>query len=370
MMDVLTTKAAVHGGIVSTTAQPSLPDNNFNITLLFFVILSSLGMLGNALVCVVMLRYRKAFHSATNKLIIHQSIIDLIGSTVFLVRRFALVTPPVPDNFLGRLYCRVWWSEWPQFGMFVVSTYNLVAISTERYFATCHPVKHRNMFSPFRLKLVMLTVWIAGFFPEAHLVPICYYNRETLDCDVSWSSMEVQVFGGIFVFVTEIIIPITIMVLNYSRIIWTLRQRSRARDADNNTAAREIFSKANRNVTITLVVVAIFFVICWLPLEITYLLTNLNLLWESNLYGLPVYQVVSAIVVINLCINPFIYCFTYDRFRKKLREMFRRNRARVDVTSTMWRTVTSICGQTWDMILANLINLPRWTSPSPSPSQE
>ncbi|XP_038075042.1 tachykinin-like peptides receptor 86C [Patiria miniata] len=292
--------------------------------LLFSVILSSMGMLGNALVCFVMLRHRKVFYSPTNKLIIHQSFVDLVASTIFFVRRFALAVPPIADGFIGGFYCRVWWSEWPMYGMFVTSTYNLVAISTERYVATCHPIKHRNAFSPFRLKLVMAAAWLAGWLPAAHLTLICYYDAEVRDCGASWPNFEVQAVAGTLIFVHEIIVPITVMFFAYSRIIWSLRRRSRVREGENNDAAREMFSKANRNVTITLVVVAAFFAICWLPTDIYYLLYNLHV--HNNFVEHPVYQVFSVIVVLNLCINPLIYCFAYDRFRKKLKQEFCGNR--------------------------------------------
>ncbi|XP_038055615.1 nociceptin receptor-like [Patiria miniata] len=297
-----------------TTASP----DSLNVALFFFIALSSLGMLGNALVCFVMLHHRKVFNSTTNQLIIHQSIIDFFGSIIFLTRRFALAVPPVPANFLVRLYCRTWWSEWVQYSMFVTSTYNLAVISTERYLATCYPVKHRNMFSARRLKTLLLLPWIAGWLPASHVVILSYYDNKAMDCNISWPSLEVQAVGGVLIFLQEMVIPLLIMVFTYSRIIWSLHQRSRTR-GENNAAAREMFSKANRNVTITLIVVAMFFAICWLPADIYYLLYNLNL--HPNFISDPVYEFTSVIVVLNLCINPFIYAFAYERFRKKLLQM-------------------------------------------------
>ncbi|XP_022079550.1 somatostatin receptor type 2-like [Acanthaster planci] len=302
------------------TPTMTLPERgNFSFALFFFVVLSSLGMVGNAVVCLVMLRNRKVFNSTTNKLIIHQSTIDSFGSIIFLTRRFALITPPVPAGFLTRLYCRIWWSEWVQYSMFVTSTYNLAAISAERYLATCHPVRHRNMFSPCRLKLLLLVPWLAGWLPAAHVVVLSFYDSETLDCGIAWPSLEAQAAGGVLIFLQEMVIPLTIMVFTYSRITWSLQQRSRVRQGENNAAAREMFSKANRNVTITLIVVAVFFVVCWLPNEVYYLLYNLSL--QPNFINDPVYEVTSVFVVLNLCINPFIYAFAYERFRKKLLEM-------------------------------------------------
>ncbi|XP_033641658.1 nociceptin receptor-like [Asterias rubens] len=294
--------------------------------------MSSLGILGNGFVCFVMLRYRKVFNSTTNKLIIHQSCLDLIGSCVFLVERFAHMGV-VPDSFLGRLYCHVWWSEWPQYAMFVASTWNLVAISVERYLAICRPVWYRNVFTPRRLKLVFLGVWMMGWVQDSHLAMVTHYDSEILGCVLSWPSFEIRAVGGVLVFLHEFVIPVVIMVSSYSLIIRKLRQRAQAHGRDNNTSAQETFSKANRNVTQTVVLLTISFFICWGPVETIYLLFNLGLYQPANLYEDIFYRVTGGIVVINLCISPFIYCFTYERFQKQVREMVGRRTRRVDDTS-------------------------------------
>ncbi|XP_033641660.1 nociceptin receptor-like [Asterias rubens] len=294
--------------------------------------MGSLGILGNGFVCFVMLRYRKVFNSTTNKLIIHQSCVDLIGSCVFLVGRFAHMGV-VPDSFLGRLYCHVWWSEWPQYAMFVTSTWNLVAISVERYLAICRPVWYRNVFTPRRLKLVFLGVWMMGWVQDSHLAMVTHYDSKILGCDFSWPSSEIRAVGGVLVFLHEFVIPMVIMVSSYSLIIRKLRQRAQAHGRDNNTSAQETFSKANRNVTQTVVLLTVSFFICWGPTETNYLLINLGLHQPVNIYEDIYYRVTGGIVVINLCISPFIYCFTYERFQKQVKEMVGRRTRRVDDTS-------------------------------------
>ncbi len=111
----------------------------------------------------------------------------------------------------------------------------------------------------------------------------------------------------------------TVMIFAYTKIILELRRRSRARVDDNNQDARNMLSRANKNVTKTLLVVVIFFAVCWTPTEIYYMFLNLGAI-EVSVYNatLPIF---SAVVVVNLCINPFIYCFTYERFQKQAKKM-------------------------------------------------
>ncbi|XP_038077130.1 galanin receptor type 1-like [Patiria miniata] len=280
-----------------------------------------------------MLRYRKVFNSSTNKLILHQSFVDFLASFVFILNRFLRVTTPIPANAIGALYCKLWWSEWPLWALYVTSTYNLVAISMERYFATCHSIAHRNMLTSKRLKLIMVAAWLCGWIPEAHLVPISYQLDDS--CEGFWPSRIIQAIGGVSIAIWEFVIPLSIMIFAYTRIIMELHKRSKNRvgNNSNNNDAQNMLSKANKNVTKTLFVVAIFFAICWAPTDVNYILYHSGL--NENSLDSVFYQVAGAIVLINMCINPIIYCFTYDRFQKQAWKMVsdvcKRPQNRVDI---------------------------------------
>ncbi len=302
------------------------------------IIIGSLGLIGNAFVCLVMLRYRSVFNSTTNKLIIHQSVVDFLGSFVFLLHLLLVWSPSseVPVNTFGSLYCKLWWSMWPPYSTLTVSTYNLVAISIERYFATCQPVKHQtcNMYSNRLVKMVVVAAWMGGWFSQSYLLLIVH-NIEGV-CKVIWPSHTVQVVVGLFIIHSIVVfIPLGVIIFSYAKIILELRKRSRARAGDNNQDARNMLTRANINVIKTLLVVAIFFVICWTPSAVNNALYNLGLMTN---FAVPI---LDAIVVLNLCINPFIYCFTYERFQKQVKEMLcggcQRNANRVDTINEATR---------------------------------
>jgi hypothetical protein len=131
-----------------------------------YAIIGCLGILGNSTVCTVFLLRRKAFSSVTNMLILNQSIIDLLDSIVFLMLRFGPEYMPV--NILGEILCRFWYNEYVLWSLFVASTVNLVFVSLERYFATCHHVKHRKLFSAKVPKIGIPCVWLAGFLYQIY----------------------------------------------------------------------------------------------------------------------------------------------------------------------------------------------------------
>ncbi|XP_022084570.1 galanin receptor type 2-like [Acanthaster planci] len=293
------------------------PDNAASFYV--YIVLSALGLIGNAFVCLVMLRYRNVFNSTTNRLIFHQSAVDFLGSCMFILQKSLKTSPP--DNAIGTLYCTMWWSEWYQWACFVASTYNLLAISMERYLATCHPIRHRNMLTRRRLNLIMATAWICGVALEFHLV-LNVFQRDGA-CHDLWPSPVVQAVTGVVIFLFEIFLPLVAIIFAYTKIILELRRRSKVRinNSSSNNNPSNIFSKANKNITKTLIVVAIFFTCCWTPGGFTYLFYNFG--WHGYSFGSFLDQVTGAAVVANLCVNPIIYCFTYDRFRTQARKMFR-----------------------------------------------
>ncbi|XP_033643367.1 neuropeptide Y receptor type 6-like [Asterias rubens] len=330
---------------ISTVSGPTIDEpqvSSNGAAFYVYLTLGSLGLIGNAFVCLVMIRYRNVFNSSTNKLIIHQSAVDFLTCLVFILRLCLVISPGnVPQNTLGTFYCKLWSSSLPQFALFITSSYNLVAISIERYYATCQPIRHRNLFSSRRLKIIMAAAWICGWVPESHAVFIA--QRIAGDCSFIWPSPETQALGGFLVFSIEIFIPIAVIIFAYTKIISELRTRSRARAEDNNQDARNMLSRANKNVTKTLLVVAVFFGICWTPASISYLLFNFGInSFVSYNSALPA---VTTIVTVNLCINPVIYCFTYERFQKQAKKMicggYQHNVNRVDTTSGSTRQVTN-----------------------------
>ncbi len=311
-------------------------DDSSDTTFFVNIVIGSMGMIGNAFVCFVMLRHRNIFNSTTNKLITHQSFLDFLASFTLVLRRFLVIDPPatVPENFLGSLYCKLWWSEWALYGTYVTSTYNLVAISIERYFATCQPVKHRNMLTNHLLPKIIAAAWLCGWLPQTHILPISY--QQGGECHLMWPYPSGQALWGVTAILIDLIIPLTIMVFAYTKVVLELRRRSKARAGDNNKEAKNMLSRANKNVTKTLVVVGVFFAICWTPTEINYLLYNLGLHEDFSISS-AVHEVIGAVVVVNLCINPFIYCFTYERFQNQAKKMVfgrcQRTVNRVDITN-------------------------------------
>lgn len=62
----------------------------------------------------------------------------------------------------GEVMCRLWLTKAPLWGLFISSTYNLVAFSLERYLQIVWPIVHRLTLTSRRLAVVIIVVWLIG----------------------------------------------------------------------------------------------------------------------------------------------------------------------------------------------------------------
>ncbi|XP_022108917.1 galanin receptor type 2-like [Acanthaster planci] len=291
------------------------PEGDFPLVALkaIYALIGIGGFLGNGLVCVVLRTQKRSFRSVTNLLILNQSVLDLFSTAIFLLLRLPPAIDRLPDTLLGELVCRLWVSEYCMWSLIIASTVNLVLVSLERYFATCFPVRHRFHFTARKAKAGMAFSWLWGFTYQLYWLIIRDFRGGV--CDVSWSSPTLQMVMGVVFFVLEYLLPLSIMTLAYTSIILLLRRRRRL----GGIVVCNVFQRAKRNVTVTLCLVFIFYVLCWTPTSVTYLLYNLGFPYDFNS---TMHMVVTVIVILNACVNPIIYTLKYEQFQRQLKIIF------------------------------------------------
>ena len=295
----------------SNTTSSESSSNKFVLSIVYGII-GCLGILGNSLVCTIFLMRRKVFSSTTNLLILNQSTIDLVDSVLYLILRFGPQVTDQNDDIWGELACRIWFSEYIIWSLFVTSTVNLLFVSVERYFAICHAVKHRKLFTTRRANIGRVVVWIIGFSYQLYWAILHTFDGGF--CYPVWPGEITQRLGGVFFFTCEYLMPLIIMSFSYANIVIMLRKKSKRDNKEVNT-----FQRAKRNVTITLCVVFLSYTVCWTPTEIAYLMYNLGGKYD---FESTVHRVFTALVLGNMCVNPVIYIFKYERFQVELKRIF------------------------------------------------
>uniref|UniRef100_A0A8C7ZIS7 Opiate receptor-like 1 n=1 Tax=Oryzias sinensis TaxID=183150 RepID=A0A8C7ZIS7_9TELE len=280
-----------------------------------YMIVCVIGLVGNFLVMYVIIRYTK-MKTATNIYIFNLALAD----SLFL----ATLPFQGTDVFLGfwpfgNALCKTVVSI-DYYNMFT-STFTLTVMSMDRYVAVCHPVKALDMRTPHKAKVVNICVWVLA---SAFGVPAMVmgnveeeqeHNSESgVECIVALPEPKSHwepVFGTC-VFLFSFLIPVAIISICYSLMVKRLRNvriLSGSKEKDRNL----------RRITRMVLVVVAAFVVCWTPIQIMVLAQSLgfNL---SSLYTLVMMHFFIALGYVNSSLNPVLYAFLDENFKRCFRE--------------------------------------------------
>ncbi|XP_038045751.1 trissin receptor-like [Patiria miniata] len=311
---------------------------------IFKTIVGIVGILGNGLVCLVIGKV-SSMQTRTNAFIFHQAVVDLLGSLTTLLQSETPLPDPIPNNALGWVVCHVWFSNFVLFLLFIISTFNLLSLTLERYFAIVHPFKYQAAFAKrprLKVGVAIVSCWIIAVVLKSYNLTI--FKVQDGKC-VSNAAYRSKAIGGLTA-VLQYIVPVAVMLFAYIRISVELKRGadrvgpapsviSSAAGASNAGNAQpagmmESLLRARRNTFKMLWIVFITFLVCWTPNQVIFLMFNLG--WKLN-YDEWYYLLSVAMVAANCCVNPVIYAFKYRQFRKGLREVFCRRRMQLEDAS-------------------------------------
>ena len=348
------------------------------------VIVGAIGVVGNLLVVIVFIKYKKLFRNIRMTFLVNQSVIDGIVSFLIIVTTLFKPIPSSSANLLSiTLYCKLYRTRVPMWGLMVSSTYNLMAISTERYLAVVHPMWHNVYFTNRIANIIAVWIWFFGVsFLASILIPTTGLVDGVCIITYFWPSLEMARAIGYLQIVVTLVIPIFVHSFCYARMLSALRNRltrvspkdgtisstqrgkTGTANATPETKAGGIHTiggetdstrgavslpstsgtnattnwkcnassdkrhnplesqneKAKRNVVKTLGIVTACYFICWMPNKI---LIVMRLMGAISTFG-SFYKATVILAFINCCINPIIYIGKYDDFRAGLLMMLRR----------------------------------------------
>uniref|UniRef100_A0A336L8B3 CSON001786 protein n=1 Tax=Culicoides sonorensis TaxID=179676 RepID=A0A336L8B3_CULSO len=210
----------------------SLPlSTALSVTILFVGIFVT-GVIGNLIVCVVIVRHA-AMHTATNYYLFSLAVSDLIFLMLGLPYEISLYWHQYPYN-LGLAFCKIraWISEASTY----VSVLTIVAFSMERFLAICHPLHSYRMSGLRRAMRIIAILWTMSFIsavPFAMYTDIDYltYPPDNSTLYESAFCALLQNPGCLWEVSTCIFfaIPMAVMIILYGRM--GLRIRSRTKKA-------------------------------------------------------------------------------------------------------------------------------------------
>lgn len=300
------------------------------VTILYSIILTA-GILGNILVCVVIVR-NTSMHTVTNYYLFNLAVSDLTFLTFGLPFEVILFWHQYPYLF-GTTFC--WLSRLIKDTCTFVSVLTIVAFSIERFLAICYPLHVHVMCGLKRAVRIIIVIWIIsiicalpfGFYTSIYYLKFPRDYGPELKESALCRMMETPPIPiwelSAFLFY---VLPLIVLVVFYTRIVIEIQKRENGnlgwRHGSNSSHTRR--NKSRRAVIKMLVVVVATFFICWSPFHIQHLLspylTQVVDIETAIILNTALFMMSGIFYYTSCTINPIIYNLMSNRYRTAFRQ--------------------------------------------------
>lgn len=268
------------------------------------------GLLGNAMVVLVLFKYKR-LRSMTDVYLLNLAISDLLF--VFSLPFWGYYAA---DQWVfGLGLCKI--ISWMYLVGFYSGIFFIMLMSIDRYLAIVHAVfslRARTVTYGVITSLVTWSVAVCISLPGL-LFSTSYeeHNRTYCKTRYSFNSVQWKVLSSLEVNIVGLVIPLGIMLFCYSKIIRTLQH---CKNEKKNKAVKMIFA------------VVVLFLVFWTPYNVVLFLETLVELevlqgctFERHLdYAI---QATETLAFVHCCLNPIIYFFLGEKFRKYIIQLFK-----------------------------------------------
>ncbi|XP_011868593.1 PREDICTED: protein trapped in endoderm-1 [Vollenhovia emeryi] len=278
------------------------------------IIFSIIGVLGNLITVIALLKYTRLRRHATTAFVISLSISDLIFSAVNL--------PLTASRYLneawvlGETLCKIF----PLFfyGNVAVSLLSMVAITINRYILISQSDIYSQLYTSRGITLMLIVIWTLSFLM---LLPPLLGIWGTLGLDSATFSCTILRKNGSspkkFLFVLGFIVPCVVISVSYLCIYWRVRQSRKnleAHAAESGRRSGGFQRREDSRVTRLMLTIFLCFLMCFMPL----MLVNVI----DDKMKVPILHVVASVLAwASAVVNPFIYAGTNKLYREAYKQV-------------------------------------------------
>ncbi|XP_004642221.1 C-C chemokine receptor type 8 [Octodon degus] len=277
-----------------------------------YCLLFVFGLLGNSLVILVLVACKK-LRSITDIYLLNLALSDLLFVFSLPFQAYYQLDQWVFGNVMCKVVSGLYYIG------FFSSMFFITLMSLDRYLAIVHAVYAMKVRTARVGTGLSLAVWLATvlvtspllvFYQEAtedgFLKCYSFYNEEALKWKI-FTHFEINIVG--------LLVPFTIFMFCYVSILRHLR------NCQNQ--------QKNRAIMLVLIVVVASLVF-WVPFNMVLFLTSLHNLHILNGCGISQWlssatHVTETISFTHCCMNPVIYAFVGEKFKKHLLELFQKS---------------------------------------------
>ncbi len=294
------------------------------IICLTYAVIFLLGILGNALVVFVIMR-KPEMRSVTNLFITNLAISDIL-MTIFATP-FTPLTIFLEDWPLHWTLCKL--LPMTMAVTVYVSTLTSTAIAIDRYLVIVHPFLPKMR--TWMCFLIIVLTWVLSAVCSC---PLAVYQDKkfssetnTSSCQENWPSVGSRATFTMASFGLQFIVPCIIITACYTRIGFILRRRAQRKIGTKTREKEEADLRRKRRANKMLIAMVVIFVVCWIPLNCLWMVTDLGMELESiqnfamSGYFTLVFFIVHILAMSSAVYNPFLYTWLNDSFRHEFHQI-------------------------------------------------
>ncbi|XP_063819564.1 neuropeptides B/W receptor type 2 [Pseudophryne corroboree] len=287
----------------------------FSIILpVIYSVICAVGLTGNTAVIYVILKAPK-MKTVTNLFILNLAIADDLFTLVLPINIAEIVQRSW--NF-GVVICKVILSI--DLCNIFSSIFFLTVMSIDRYLVVVATVRSKRM--PYRTyraaKIISVLVWVLVIvivLPFTIFADVYMDNLEFKSCGLNFPKPEKLWFKAsrIYTLLLGFAIPVSTICILYMVMLYRLRSMR----LNSNGKALD---KAKKRVTFMVFVVVAVCLLCWAPYHFATIVSLTTDLRETSLV-IGISYFFTSLSYANSCLNPFLYAFLDDSFRKSFKKL-------------------------------------------------
>ncbi|MBN3312194.1 QRFPR protein, partial [Atractosteus spatula] len=304
---------------------PELPSGAKTTFVVMYAIIFVLALVGNSLVVYIIVK-KRAMRTATSIFICSLAVSDLL--ITFFCIPFTLLQN-ISSEWLGGVFvCKT--VPFVQSTAIVTGILTMTCIAIERYQGIVYPLKMKRQYTPKRAYKMLGVVWTVAVIVGSPMLYVqqlevkydFLYDHHHVCCQERWRSSAHRQVYATFILVALFILPLTAMLILYSRIAFELWVRKRVGDSSvlntmNHSEINKIARKKKRAVKMMITVVLLF-TICWAPFHVVHMLFEYNDFEKEydDVTVSMIIAIVQAVGFFNSFNNPIVYAFMNENFKK------------------------------------------------------
>ncbi|XP_006817908.2 QRFP-like peptide receptor [Saccoglossus kowalevskii] len=354
---------SMYQAVNNTVDEYKLSSYTIIITTVFYVIIFTLGVIGNVLILFVVC-CNKDMGNSTNYFLVNLSVADLLV-LVFCMPVALLETYIIRPWLLGEVMCKL--VPFLEYSASQASILTLVAVAIERFVAICYPLKAQYTITPKKTVRICVLIWLIACGASIPYIlmaqHILYDVTENGDELFNCGTYNVSPLAEIYVISCAVIffwLPLFVLIGLYLRVAFELNKKmpsyssigvrfakvssktneeytmhSYALIRDNGTPEKKVRNtnrqcamnsfytqmQIRKRVVHMLIIVVVFFFVCLLPQRVVSLWFKYGSTEQHMSLGVDgVYTLViicRILTYVNSSLNPMVYNIMSTKFRKQ-----------------------------------------------------